>query len=92
MNGLNVPNLLIEPIYLALGARGGLWVGAIRGRRWIGLLEGRGRWNRRFPGDGPAVFVFGVLGPCAGATTRSVWGRIVVLAADKNTMDRLITP
>ena len=36
--------------------------------------------------------VSGVLGPCAGVTTRSVRGRIVVLAADKHTKDRPISP
>jgi hypothetical protein len=69
---------------------GGFMGWAKWGKRWIGLLGGRGGRNQRFPPFGPAVF--GVPGPCAGVTTRSVWGRIVVLAADRIIEDRPISP
>jgi hypothetical protein len=89
---LNLYNIIIEAIYLALRwpVVGGFMGWTICRTRWIGLLGGRGGRNQQCPGDGPAVF--GVLGPCAGVTTRSVRGRIVVLAADKHTKDRPISP
>ena len=84
-------HITIEAIYLALRwpVVGGIMGWTICRTRWIGLLRGRGGCNQHCPGD--STTVFGVLGPCAGVTTRSVRGRIVVLAVDRHIKDRPIS-